>query len=130
VIGLDTNVLLRALTNDDPAQSPKAVRLLETLSAEAPGFVNSVVLVELVWNLQRRYRASRTDVIMAIEALLESPGYVIADRDAVIDGLEIMKAEQLDFADALIAALNKRAGCDGTLTFDGKASRSRLFRPV
>ncbi|MDJ1158980.1 type II toxin-antitoxin system VapC family toxin [Chelatococcus sp. SYSU_G07232] len=130
MIGLDTNVLLRALTNDDPARSPAAARLLAGLSADAPGFVNVVVLIELAWSLQRRYKAGRADVIAAVEALLESPGYVIADRDAVIDGLEIMKAERLDFTDALIAALNRRAGCEGTFTFDETARRNRLYRPV
>jgi predicted nucleic-acid-binding protein len=51
VTGLDTNVLARYLMQDDPRQSPRATRLIESLSAEAPGFVPVVTIVELVWVL-------------------------------------------------------------------------------
>lgn len=48
MIGLDTNVLVRKVTQDDPVQSPKASELIESLTAFAPGFVSLVSVVELV----------------------------------------------------------------------------------
>lgn len=128
MIGLDTNILLRALTADDPRLSPVAAEILAQPTPEAPGYVNVAVLAELCWTLTRRYRASRTDLMQVIETLLESPAYVISDREAVIDALEVMAVEPLDFVDALIGGLNRRAGCVQTFTFDAKAARSGLFQ--
>lgn len=130
MMGLDTNVLLRALLNDDVRQSPVASGVLERLTPDDPGYINVAVLLELMWTLGRRYKASRGDLMATLERLLESPSYVLSDREAVIECLEIMQAEKLDFADALIGALNQRAGCDATWTFDAKASARRLFQGV
>lgn len=127
MIGLDTNILLRALTRDDPVRSPIAERILSDLTAERPGYINLVVLAELVWNLRRKYKAQFKDIVETVENILQSPAFVVSDRDAVIEGLEIARAEGLDFADALIAALNRRAACEATVTFEGKAAESRWF---
>ena len=54
MIGLDTNVLLRYLVQDDPAQSPKATEVIERrLSMENTGFVSLVCILEIVWILGR-----------------------------------------------------------------------------
>lgn len=128
MIGLDTNVLLRALTRDDPVQSPAATRILSELTPERPGYVNLIVLAETAWNLRRKYRAGREAVFDAVESLLESRSVVVADRPTVVAGLELARAEGLDFADALIAMLNRHAGCETTLTFDGRAAESSTFK--
>ncbi len=130
MMGLDTNVLLRAMLKDDVRQSPLAAGVLERLTPDDPGYINVAVLLEVMWTLGRRYKASRAELMATLERLLESPSYVLSDRDAVIDGLEIMQAENLDFADALIGALNQRAGCAATWTFDAKASERPLFQSV
>lgn len=50
MIGLDTNVLVRYLAQDDPTQSPRATEIIEQeISKEKPGYISSVVLVETVW---------------------------------------------------------------------------------
>ena len=73
MIGLDTNVLVRYLTQDDPRQSASATRLLEdTLTVERQGFVSTVVLVELVWVLETGYRCRRVEVAGVIERLLRA----------------------------------------------------------
>ena len=127
MIGLDTNILLRSLTQDDPVRSAKADALLRQLSPQQPGYIDLVVLAETVWNLRRRYGANREEIFGTIETLLQSPSYIFAERGAVIEALEIARPENLDFADALIGTLNKRSGCSSTLTFDEKASATRLF---
>jgi predicted nucleic-acid-binding protein len=129
MIGVDTNVLLRALTGDDAVRSPAAARLIESFTPQMPGYLNLVVIVEAVWTFKRKYRASREDVLTVVETLLESASWVLADRDAVTSALEIARGSDLDFPDALIAALNLRAGCMTTLTFDAKAAQHPLFSP-
>lgn len=127
MIGLDTNILLRALTQDDPVRSPVADLLIAQLTPQQPGYIDLIVLAETVWNLRRRYGANREDVFGTVETLLQSPSFVVAERGAVVEALETARPENLDFADALIGTLNKRAGCGSTLTFDDKASGTRLF---
>ena len=72
MIGLDTNVLVRYLMQDDAAQAAKASRLIERCSAEEPGFIAMVVLVELVWVLESSYGIERARIAAALELLLRT----------------------------------------------------------
>lgn len=130
MIGLDTNVLLRAVTNDDPVFSPTARRILAGLTPAAPGVLNTVVLVEFAWTLRKAYRYSRDEVIARIERVLRSAAYVVTDRDAVNAALVRCEQENIEFPDALIGELNLAAGCRTTLTFDRALDRSRAFQPA
>jgi predicted nucleic-acid-binding protein len=127
MIGLDTNVLLRSVTRDDPVQSPIARRLIATLDEANPGYVNTVVLAEFVWNLRTRYRYARDQILTAIEALLQSAAFVIADRDGVNAAVSRSRDDGMEFADALIGELNRQAGCRTTVTFDRTASKGGAF---
>jgi predicted nucleic-acid-binding protein len=77
VIGLDTNVLVRYFVRDDEGQFLQARRLVESLTAEEPGFVPLVTLAELVWVLERSYRTAKITVIRILETLLHVPGFVL-----------------------------------------------------
>jgi len=127
MIGLDTNVLIRAVTNDDPVRSPRARAIVAALTPHRPAVINSVVLAEFAWTLRTGYGHSRNDVIAAIEKMMRSSCYVMPDRDAVNTALSRCYKDHLDFADALIGALNAHAGCTGTLTFDEKCASSAGF---
>ena len=71
MIGLDTNVLVRYLTQDDKAQAAAATRFIEkTLTPETPGFISLVALVEVVWVLETCYHCTRQDIAAIIERLL------------------------------------------------------------
>jgi predicted nucleic-acid-binding protein len=72
MIGLDTNVIVRYIVQDDPAQSSAAAKLMDSLSPDAPGFVAMVVAVELVWVLQSCYRSKRDEIVHVLETLLRS----------------------------------------------------------
>lgn len=130
MIGLDTNIILRALTGDDPVRSPAAARILTELTPERPGYINLLVLAETVWSLGRRYKADPETIFDAVEGLLESQSIVLAERAAVVESLEHARTEGLHFADALIATLNRHAGCETTVTFDTEAGRTSLFKPA
>ena len=127
MIGLDSNIMLRAITGDDPGQSPMARRFLSTLSNEMPGVLNPIVLVEIAWTLRTRHKYRNLDVLGRIEALMRSDAYIIVERSAVIQALEISLEHAIEFADALIGELNRGIGCSTTMTFDQGASRSPSF---
>jgi predicted nucleic-acid-binding protein len=127
MIGLDTNILLRSATQDDPVQSPVARRLIATLDEANPGYINTVVLAEFVWTLRTRYKYQRAQIVTAIEALLQSAAFVISDRDAVNAAAARCRDDAVDFADALIGELNRQAGCPTTMTFDRHTSKGGAF---
>jgi len=124
VIGLDTNVLVRYLAQDDPQQARLATRLMErTLSEDEPGYVDHVVLCELGWVLERCYGVDRARLAGIVEGLLTARELVVEDADAVWAALRAMRAHGVDLADALLAARHRAAGCERTVTFDRRAAR-------
>jgi len=128
MIGLDTNVLLRYLTQDDPVQSAKATEIIERRLTEGnPGFVSIVTMVETVWVLDRAYGLAAEEIAMAIEGILQADVIVVENEQEVFTGMIALKEGQGSFADAVIAGLGARAGCSCTLTFDQKALRLAGF---
>jgi predicted nucleic-acid-binding protein len=124
MIGLDTNVLVRYLNQDEPIQSPKATEIIECrLTEEKPGFVSIVVMVETVWVLERAYRLGTNQIAAAVERMLQTDVLVVENEQEVFSAMIALKDGQGSFADAVIAALGTRAGCSSTLTFDQQALR-------
>jgi predicted nucleic-acid-binding protein len=131
MIGLDTNVLVRYLTEDDPVQSPRAIQIIESeLTEQNPGVVGLVALVETVWVLRRAYGYSRTDVAAEIERLLQIDALVVAHEHSVFKAMNALKSGTADFADVLLGAVNAEAGCVRTLSFDRRAQRLPGFAPA
>lgn len=119
MIGLDTNVLVRYLTQDDPDQAARATRVVEQeLTEDAPGFIGLVVLVETAWVLQRLYRASAEEIRETVADLLGSRAIVVENRDVVARALALSKQNCCGFADAIIAASAFNAGCDKVSSFN------------
>jgi predicted nucleic-acid-binding protein len=130
VKGFDTNILVRYLVRDDPAQFRAASRFIEhDCSEQEPGFVNHVVLAELVWVLERGYKYARPAIVDALGALLLTSQLLIEHADDARAALDEYH-NGADFADSLIAATNVRAGCEYTATLDRRAARRKGFRLV
>ncbi|MGH6877971.1 MAG: PIN domain-containing protein [Rhizomicrobium sp.] len=128
MIGLDTNVLVRHLVADDPAQARRVDRLLaERCSAAEPGFVNRIVLCELVWTLDRTYGYGRADIARVIEHLLLVRELRVEDSEHVAAAVRRFRRQNVDFSDALIAEINTAQGCEATATFDRKAAKTAGF---
>jgi predicted nucleic-acid-binding protein len=124
MIGLDTNILVRYLAQDDPVHSPKATEIMERrLTEEGPGFISVVAMVETVWVLDRAYGISDHEVAAAIERILQTDVLLVENEQEVFAAMVALRDGNGSFADALIAALGTRAGCARTLTFDRQALR-------
>ncbi len=123
MIGLDTNVLVRYIMQDDAKQSPKATRLIESLTVEQPGFVSLVALMELVWVLSSCYALTRAQLAQALESLLRTKEMVIDQPNQVLMALRMFKQSSADFADCLIERSAWNAGCKKTMTFDVGAAK-------
>ncbi len=124
MIGLDTNVLVRYIMQDDPKQSPKATKLIGSLSVAAPGFLSLVSVVELVWVLSSCYGLTRDQLVQTLELMLRTKEVIIDGADLVLKALRIFKASTADFADCLIERTASSAGCTKTMTFDISAAKT------
>jgi predicted nucleic-acid-binding protein len=124
MIGLDTNILVRSLAQDDPVQSPKARDIFERrLTEKNPGFVSVVAMVETVWVLDRAYGLSSQEISASIERMLQTDVLIVENEQEVFTAMVALRSGEGSFADALIGALATRAGCAHTLTFDNRALR-------
>lgn len=123
MIGLDTNVLVRYIMQDDAAQSARATALIESCDAARPGFVGMVVVAELYWVLTSCYALSNEQFQQALQVLLQSRQIVVENADTVLRALRAFAGGKADFPDCLIERAAAAAGCARTMTFDVKATR-------
>jgi len=129
VIGLDTNVLVRYLTQDDPNQSHRANRFVSDAVARGEALhISAIVICETVWVLRGAYRVGKPEILRALARILDTAQFSIEDADACREALAEYAAGRGDFSDYLIGARNRRAGSSTTATFDGKLRGSDLFR--
>ena len=125
--GIDTNVLVRYLVQDDFDQAKKATQFIASeCSADAPGLINRIVVCELVWVLESAYGYPRDKVVFALEKILHTIQFRIEDHQEAWSSFREYQAGG-DFADAFIAGVNRRCGCSHTVTFDRKAGRRPGF---
>ena len=124
MIGLDTNVLVRYLVQDDPRQAALATRFIErSLSPDHPGFITSITLCELAWVLAESYGADRKRVREVIEGLLATKQILIQDADLVWRALRDWEPSSADFSDALIGQIVLAHEGAKTVTFDRAAAK-------
>ena len=121
MIGLDTNVLVRFLVQDDARQAAQANAVFAGLTESQPAWLCREVLVELVWVLERAYGLSRADIAAAIDGLMASREIVIETPDRVGLAVERYRQGGAGFSDHLIALAARDAGCRTTLSFDRQA---------
>jgi predicted nucleic-acid-binding protein len=121
MIGLDTNILLRLVLQDNPDEGLKARRLVESLDTDNPGFINTLVLAEFVWTLQGRIGLSREQTAAAVSGLLNSADIIFEQEELVEHVLDVATKSKANFADLMIALKNEAAGCIKTMSFDKPA---------
>ena len=126
--GIDTNVLVRYLVQDDPQQSKKATTFIEKhCSVDEPGLIGHIVLCELAWVLESNYKVGRADIVSIIERLLCVEQFTMDQPSVVWRAVSDAKTSNADFPDHLVARIAEAAGCESTVTFDKKASKCHGF---
>ena len=130
MIGLDTNVIVRYIMQDDVKQSPMATRLIESRSAASPGFVPMVAVVELAWVMSSAYELDKRQLIAALEGLLRTKELVVEGAETVWKALRLYQSANADFADCLIERSASANGCEKTMTFDRDAAKGAAMTLV
>ncbi|MEJ2610750.1 MAG: type II toxin-antitoxin system VapC family toxin [Candidatus Thiodiazotropha sp.] len=128
-MGLDTDVLVRYLVQDDPKQAAQASKFIETnCTDKSPCFIGQIVLCELAWVLESNYNQDRKQITTIIEQLLQVGQLEVMEPEVVWCALNDYKNSNADFPDHLLARVNESRGCGVTVTFDKKAAKQRFFQ--
>jgi predicted nucleic-acid-binding protein len=131
VIGLDTNVVLRYLLQDDEKQTRQANEIFEgRLSEQEPGYLSLACVLEIVWVLRSLLRQSALEIAAHLEHLLAADSLVVQNEQQVFEAAFALKRGTGEFEDALIGSLNAWVGCKKTLTFDRRAGRLAGFEVI
>ncbi len=124
MIGLDTNVVVRYIMQDDVKQSKLATALMERLTDVQPGFLSLVCITELVWVLESAYGLVRQQVVDVLSNLISIDVLKIERVSVVAAAIRNFREGSADFADCLIERSAANAGCERTMTFDRSAART------
>lgn len=121
-VGIDTNVLLRLLVNDDPAQRKAVLSFGKGLGENYSGFITLISLVEIDWALRKQYGYSKPESVSALQKITQLRGVEIQSADAIVRAIHGVETGAGDFADVLIAHLCLDEGCSHVVTLDKKAA--------
>jgi predicted nucleic-acid-binding protein len=131
MIGLDTNIILRYLLQDDPKQARQANQIIDRqLSEQNPGFISLVTVLEIVWVLRSLLKRDPFQIASHIEQLLAADSLEVQNEGQVFEAAFALKHGTGEFEDALIGALDTWAGCSRTLTFDRGDARLPHFQVI
>jgi len=128
MIGIDTNVLVRYIVQDDERQAAIATNAVEACSVETPGWISAIVLCETVWVLSRAYGYDKSTIQAVLQRVFLASELVVEQQEQGWLALRAFASGNADFSDYLIAHINQASGCEYTVTFDTKASGHRLFQ--
>lgn len=134
MIGLDTNVIIRYLVQDDPKQSSQANRIIQNAIAEGMTiWISQITLCEVVWVLESSYKISKNELIEVIRQLLFTQGLTVENETVALHALhDFENHTSVDFSDCLIGRHNVANKCVFTFTFDRKAAKRlpSIFKSV
>jgi predicted nucleic-acid-binding protein len=121
---IDTNLLVRYLTDDEPQKAKAVDTLLNSASkGELKILIPSVVIAELVWVLESFYKMVADDITGLVEAILNTPGVDTQDKSVIKAALKIYRSKKIDLIDAWIIEFAKAKGAKKIYTFDKKHFR-------
>ncbi|MCT4635077.1 MAG: type II toxin-antitoxin system VapC family toxin [Rickettsiales bacterium] len=128
MIGIDTNILVRYLTQDDSEQAKIVEKTLNKYATSSQSiFINNIVICELIWVLERGYKYNKESIIEVVKLILSTKEFCFENQKLLRNALSQYSQKKLDFSDALIGEINKNSGCISTLTFDKAAMMADNF---
>jgi predicted nucleic-acid-binding protein len=131
MISLDTNVLIRYFTEDDPEQSRAAANIIQSLTVDAPAFIAEVVVIELTWVLEKRYKYNKEAIVSLLKQLLATEQFVIENAQPLITALlRYEKTNKAQFADAVIAVKSEAISAFPIYSFDKNARELGMKSPA
>jgi predicted nucleic-acid-binding protein len=130
MIGLDTNVIVRYIAQDDIKQSALATNLINSLTKDSPGFITLVSVVELVWVMQSCYQSTKQEVVKILETLTATRELMIENSETLIKAIRVFSNSKADFSDCLIERSANKAGCEYSVTFDVDAMKHAGFKSL
>ena len=131
MVGIDTNVLVRHIVQDDEEQAGLARELIENrLDVHNQGHLPLIVLCELVWVLGTAYGYSRRHVALALRQVLVTDCFLVERHELAWAAFHDYDVGAADYADCVIARINRECGAEITFTFDRKAAKGRGFRQL
>ena len=118
MIGVDTNLLVRILVEDDTEQLRRARSLLDGAAERSEtAFVGDIVLAELEWVLEDAYKVPRARILQALQGLVGSRRFEFDDRRRVVEALELYQNGKEELSDYLIGLSGSQHGASTTYTF-------------
>ena len=126
MIGLDTNVIIRYLAQDDSIQSSKASKLIDSLNEENKGFISLVTIIEMVWVMQGPYQATKLETIHILNLLLQVHTIQVENASVILQAIHVYANSAEDFADCLIERSAHHVGCKVTMSFNKKAQSAGM----
>lgn len=132
MIGIDTNILVRYLTNDVPKQSDEVITLFTKYTGqEASLYINDIVICELVWILESGYSYTTTQIATALKLILRTPEFVFNNHELLTRSvIEYERSNNVDISDIIISLTNNSNGCDLTYSFDKNAIKLGYFNHI
>lgn len=126
MIGLDTNVFVRYITQDDPAQSERVNKQIEKWIREGKTlWISQIILCEVYWVLERCYKQKKEEIITVFTEMLNMEHIQIEQQEVFRLALNDYRiGSKAVFTDCLIGRQNVFQGCSRTYTFDKAAAKS------
>jgi predicted nucleic-acid-binding protein len=130
MIAIDTNILIRYITQDDQQQAEAAENLLATYNNKPQSiFINNIVLCEFIWVLEKGYKYTQEQISSTIRIILSTEEFAFEYHNVLWLALEEYELKNTDFSDSLISKLNHNLGYKQTFSFDKSAVKNNLFTP-
>lgn len=125
MIGLDTNIIIRFLTQDDVSQSRKVNQVIEkTIQSGNTLWISHITLCQVVWVLERAYKTPKDEILTILKSFLQTKNIQVEHDELTWNALQdYEKSTQICFSDCLIGRINQNNQCDYTLSLDKKAAK-------
>ncbi len=130
MIGLDTNILIRFIVNDDHEQALKVKSFIDTHKGPRAFFIANITICELIWVLLRGYRYTKLNILQVLNQLMIVEDFCFENTKILKKTIHLYEKGKADFADYLTFSIHQDIGCQKTISFDQKLLKEGIFFEV